>query len=224
MNAYTLGSKIRSAFKIAAMAGIFAANTSNAATTTIDFETRHDGLALHAPTTFENAGPLTNLYSRFGVNFTGGSGTTGGVILDELAAFVLIDASSGTAVGSILRAHSGRNFLAIPRQTEVVLFDTPVTYISAYIGGQTGGAFFDEDWNVIESMPVVRSSIANPWAFFEYSSTSRPIAAVYFNNIDRMDDFTFGDRVAVPAVPLPASLPLLGAAVAGLVALRRRKN
>ena len=165
--------------------------------TTVDFDHDVDGNTIVAPPLFAQTNPLREIYSSFGVHFSGPATADGGAILDQ-------DGNFGVP------AHSGRNFLAfnrnaqmanggIPRDPETIRFDTPPAQVTIYAaGGVTNGYFEMDAFDRTGTLVAVNTVTTRDWS---------PLRVVYTGGIDHVvltasnlpqgywvyDDLSFGD-------------------------------
>ncbi len=170
---------------------IFLASSSltQAAITTIDFDTDPSGAVIHAPDLFSGATPLTELYADSGVHFSAlerrsvTSQVPRNGVLVTVTRNELVSTSSG--MGAILNdssgfgrpAKSGANFLAFNGETDFnshfwrISFDDPIGYfgvdrksgVSPAHGGYVNMDAYDADGNLI-------GSVNNLWTRDAWSS------------------------------------------------------
>lgn len=126
-------------------------------------------------------------------------------------------------------ANSGSNYVYIDTDaglvgsTTTVTFDTAVTAIGFYLTGiNEPGAIFDITFgSEIVNVPVVPGTGVSP-RYFGYVGTALSSFSIS-SGIDSaygIDDLSYS--ASTPTIPLPAGMPLVLTALAGLAFLRRR--
>jgi hypothetical protein len=182
----------------------------HAATFTIDFDVNAVGQAISAPSIFDNASPLRNLYSPLGVHFNGPTVDSGGYILND---------STFTTP-----ARSGSNFLAFSAYTgpETVTFDSPMSFVSVYACG-LGHTYsftlqaFDVAGNLLDTNTLSTSgysqlSVSSAGAIRKVTLAA-PTAGV--------NSYVFDD-LFVTSVPEPSKMAIW--AVGGVLSVVRRRH
>jgi hypothetical protein len=177
-----------------------------------------NGNPIAAPTTFDNASPLGNAYSKLGVVFSGPGLDQGGAILNS---------SSFTSP-----ALSGSNFLAFSAiapgfvTPETITFNTPMSFVSIYASSLSHSMTFKmEAFNAsgssLDSQTLTLSSAGYTQLSVQSPGNIKSVVLTVTNagpNAYVFDDFTASST----SVPEPSSLLLV--ACGGFLAYRRRRS
>jgi hypothetical protein len=203
---------------------------SASATIAINFDIDASGNPVAAPFGFTNAVRLSELYAPLGVHFwgpDGPSGHDGGAVLDQDSNFDI-------------SAHSGRNFLAFNRLSNVTLmdggraldpetisFDTLATSVSIFAaGGFNIKTFLMQGFDANGVLVASDTVTTQQWGELEIASPSG-IKSVQLSCLTPPENavgFVFDD-LSVDFVPEPSTISLLTCAIAiGLVLGLRRKG
>lgn len=142
-------------------------------------------------------------------------------------AYVTNVAGCAAALCGYNTTSGGQNFLAVTYNT-TLSFDAPIEAFGAYFTGvQRGDATltYADGSTVVLDLPASTINDGGTY-FFGFIDLGASIVSIdYFTGTGGdyvgVDDIRFG-TVSAP-IPLPASLPLLGAGVAALMVRRRRR-
>jgi len=191
-----------------------AENFSPTAIIQINFETG-------APCFFAQTTALSNAYAGQGVTFSGPGAKSGGAILDQCGGFGI-------------NAHSGTDFLAFNTLAnytaggtaagpETITFTSPVTNVSIFVGGaDTFPTYTLNAYNTSNVLLTTSSASPTLGRWVSLSSNAANIASLkltFTSGVGVVDDLSFTTTAGTPE---PASVVLVGSALLGLFALRRR--
>ena len=168
----------------------------------VDFDVDPAGNPIVAPSGFQEATRLDDLYAPLGVTFAGPGPQDGGAILNEYRS------------GFDVKPRSGSNFFAfsvtasysdggIPRPPEMIMFETPVTSVSIFAGDGNVHTFTMEAFDSAgQSLALdTRSNVGGEYV--ELSVSGSDIRSVVIDRPNGADDgFVFDDLTYTP-VPEP---------------------
>lgn len=215
----------------------FTCGAAEAAVVTLDFE----GVNATYPSGYTTVGDFYN----GGTSGDGTSGTNYGISFGSNALAICLNSTS------VVCSNTSRGGLGNPNSQQGALFflSGSETYMNVAAGFTTGFSFnyvslsysgsvgvydgLNGTGNLLTTLSLSPNAGSCPGYAAQFcpfspigvsfSGTARSVSFGGVADQIVFDDVTFGSSVPDPApVPLPASLPLLGAGVAGVAALRRR--
>jgi hypothetical protein len=177
-----------------------------------------------APCYFAQTTALTNAYAGQGVTFSGPGAKSGGAILDQCGGFG-INAHSGTdyLAFNTLATYTAGGTAAGP---ETITFTSPVTNVSIFVGGaDTLPTYTLNAYNGSNVLLTTSSASPTLGQWVSLSSSAANIASLkltFTSGVGVVDDLSF--TTATAGTPEPTSVVLVGSALLGLFALRRRNG
>ena len=209
-------------FFVALALGLISQSRSQAATTTINFDSDSGGSAIVAPNIFADTTRLTTLYAPLGVTFEGPGGNNGGAILNQAGGFGIQARSGSNFLAFNTNSNAALNDGGFPIPPETILFSSPVTFVSIYAGDDASQIFTMEAFDS-GGLSVASDSNTNvPGSYVQLSVSGADIKSVVIQGSSTGGTYVFDD-LTFNTIPEPTTLALATLAVLGIGGIRRRK-
>jgi PEP-CTERM motif len=198
----------------------------NSVTAATGFDVAVAGLGPAKIITFESSplGTFSSLALGSGVSLTGANVNTNNQSIVDTTSNINITPPCSNASCGYNTTSGGSHFLSLFGGTATFTFSDGTEAFGAYLSGvQNGGEtiFFSD--GTIQTLDIPNPGFAGGTTFVGFTDPSKSIASITINvnnDIVGVDDV----RYVTDPVPEPATLALLGGALAGLAIARRRKH